>query len=120
MLVCCLGFRLFPISHLAVLLPPAVALLPLLHDSVAAERRLGLGEAATRAPRLDVQHLLDRLEAARAEAAVVALVSGGGAREHDVVAVLAAGNARLVVLGVVLWGKGKEWEIVLFLVKPFL
>ncbi len=113
-------FRPFPTSHLAVLLPPAVALLPLLHDSVAAERRLGLGEAAARAPRLDVEHLLDRLEAARAEAAVVALVSGGGAREHDVVAVLAAGNARLVVLGVVLWGKGKEWEIVLFLVKPFL
>lgn len=59
-------------------------------------------EASFGPPGLGAQHLLDALEAAGAELAVVALVARGGAREHDVVAVLAAGNALLVVLRVVL------------------
>ena len=49
-------------------------------------------------------HLADALQAARAELAVVLLVARGGACVHDVVAVLAAGHARLVVLGIVLEG----------------
>ena len=44
---------------LAVLLPPAVALLALLHDPVAAEGHLGLPEApADVAPRLGSQNLV--------------------------------------------------------------
>ena len=86
----------------AVLLPAAVALLAGLDDAVAAQRLLRLGEAALGAARLGQEHLLDALEAAGAEAAVVGLVAGGGAREHDVVAVGAARHARLVVLRVVL------------------
>ena len=70
------GARLFVLSELcplrpaalllAVLLPPAVALLPLLHDAVAAERHLRLSEAPTDvAPRLGSQNLVsdrNRLE----------------------------------------------------------
>ena len=48
------------------------------------------------------QDRLDALERTGAEVPVVLLVPGGGAREHDVVAVVAAGNASLVVLGIVL------------------
>jgi len=77
----------------AVRLPAAVAFLAGLDDAVAADGRLRLSEAAAAAARLGRQHRADRVQAARRELVVVALVARGGAREHDVVAVLAARRA---------------------------
>ena len=66
------------------------------------ERERLTGEAALEAAGLGVEDAVDAAQAARAELVVVGLVAGGGAGEHDVVAVLAAGRAVLVLLRVVL------------------
>ena len=68
-----------------------------------------LGEASLDPPGLGLQHLADVLQAARAELLVVLLVTRSGPREHDVVAVVAARHARLVVLGVVLEKRKDTW-----------
>ena len=85
----------------AVLLPPAVALLALLHHSVTADGDLGRREASLRAKRLGTQHLVDAAETAGRELLVVISVPRGRSGVHDVVPVLPPGHAVLVSLRVV-------------------
>lgn len=55
-----------------------------------------------------VEDGVDALETAGTELVVVPLVAGRGPREHYVIAVLTAGRAVCVVLGIVLWVT-KQW-----------
>ena len=65
-------------------------------------------EAAHGSSCLVEEDLLDALEAAGTELAVVLLVPRGCASEHDVVSVLAARDADLVVLRIVLEERESE------------
>ncbi len=95
--------RLRPATRLgAVLFPTAVALFALLDDTVAAKRHFGLREAAFGPASFRRQHFAHRLQTARAELPIVLFVAGSGSGEHDVVSVVAARNANLVILGIVL------------------
>ena len=76
-----------------------VALLVALDAQVAAERLLGLGEAAAR---LGEQHLADEPQAARRELLVVDVVARHGVRVHQVGAALAGRGGALGRVGVVL------------------
>ena len=79
---------------LAVLvIVPAIALLPGLHDLVAAEGAVGGLEAVLATVFGDgVQHLRNIAHRALRELVVVESVSRGGRREHDVVALPARGK----------------------------
>ena len=84
-----------------ILLPPTVALLPLLHHTVAADGDLRCREAALRTQRLGCEHLVDAAETARRELLVVVPVPRGGPGVHDVVPVLSPRHTVLVSLRVV-------------------
>ena len=85
----------------AVLFPPTVALLPLLHHSVATDGDLRRREAALRTKSLGREDLVDAAEAAGGELLVVVPVPGGGPSVHDVVSVVSARYTIFISLWVV-------------------
>ena len=85
----------------AVLFPPTVALLPLLHNSIATDGDLRSSKTSLWSPGLGSKYLVNTPKAARRELLVVVPVPGGGPSVHDVVSVVSARYTILISLWVV-------------------